>query len=246
MVVLSIFLIYDAALQVTSRRNAIQIIKTEAVVTFPTNDAAVCLVDRTQILRVNKPGVRAYHMRTAPLPGGRVEKSDISIWYESSRGEQKTNCDITGSPSSWDIVDTMTHELPFNLFAPPLPNFVLEHIFPGQTTRRRVKITYREDPRLDEYRYVLAADRYQQNNIRIKLNLPRGCTQDIISQVRCHRIRDNLVEPITVFRHPSEDQHEVLVVEVKTLRGRERLRLEWPRFPTAESLPLVITGPARL
>jgi len=173
-------------------------------------------------------------MRVSPQPGGTVEKKDIRIWYETKTNRKSSTPLFLGSGSSWDIIDEMEEPLPFHFLGPSVPSWMLVLMKSNLLVTRRLKIHYREPAVHEEYYYYsLLADKYHQNNITIRIHVPKkkGVDESVVSRIIARKIKDNVVEEILLKQLPDEHEDCILLeASTSTLRSGERFRVTWPHF----------------
>lgn len=235
-VVLVLFLIHwtrAVADYLQHSRVGISILDTQMEIEMQDAGRHMAVGRRKQTLHANRRGITAYHFgsrtdsATGRILGGQIQQTSVV-------GHKKITRELLsrGSETSVDVIEVFDQELPTNLFATYLPNWLvcLLHgagLFQDVVVTRTGEIVYQGEFDGKEGVYSVSSTKYPISRTAIRVAFVVG-HEPPEDQVRGFLIRENVVEEVALTTTRSQT-HVTFEAKAGTML-MESLRIQW-RFP---------------
>jgi hypothetical protein len=127
---LTLALAYCAVLSILFRRIPVHVLKTVGALRFRDPDGKDVEVQRTRLLRANRPGVKAVFVQVTPDAPGRIEQHDVLADARTGTGNLKTNLELIGRPEEgWTLIVAFAEPLPYRWYLPLIPRGMLRFVW---------------------------------------------------------------------------------------------------------------------
>jgi hypothetical protein len=188
---------------------------------------------RKQAFHANRRGITAYRASSqCDHPGGRILKKTIK--QASTVGDKPLTKEllIRGSESTLEIIEVFTRELPTNLLATFLPNWLVCAIhrlglFESVVVKRTGEWTYAGEFAGPEGVYSVTATKYPITRTSIRVGFVLG-SEPPDGAIRGFLIRENVVEEVHLHKETTAT-HCYFQANAQSLH-LESLRIQW-RYP---------------
>lgn len=234
--VLSLFVIHWSRViadYLQHSRVGISILDTQMEIQMQDAARSMAIGRRTQTFHANRRGITAYHFgaRTDSATGRIV---GAQIIQASHVGNRRITREVLsrGSETSVDAIEVFDRELPTNIFATYLPNWLVcmlhgAGLFQDTVITRTGETTYQNEFDGREGVYSVSSTKYPISRTSIRVAFVAGFEPQA-DNVRGFLIRENVVEEVALTTSRTQT-HVIFEARAGTML-MESLRIQWT-FP---------------
>jgi hypothetical protein len=210
---------------------AISLLEVHLTLRFEDSEMRRCTITRRQLLHANQPGQGAYHyLHTIDNEGAEIVEGSFDM--ASTLGDELITEDFLfrNGKRRLEAIEVYKRALPTSIFATYLPDSLVILLYRHTKLFDNVVVErVGEIQNIDEYNgeyplFELTSVRYPASNVSISIDFPKEVAPPV-SDVRCFRIKANVVSPIHPRCMPQGDRR-VFTAFVARLE-QETLRFQW-------------------
>lgn len=188
------------------------------------------VIRRKQIFHANRRGITAYRSNhQTDAPGGRIPRAEVTQQSQVANKVVTKELIMRGSEANLEVIEAFHDELPTNLAATFLPNWLVcllhsQGLFEGVVVTREGEATYHDEFSGVDGVYSVSSTKYPISRTIIRVAFMLG-HEPPAGKVRGFLIRENVVEEVALR---TERNLTHITYEARSNKlHMESLRIQW-------------------